>query len=198
MHPETPFPIALVVVILLTMSVTVYHRFQAGRSSEKVSRKEEGYIFAIVLRLSGFALCIATLAYLIFPTSVQWASIPLPTWVRWIGVIAGIGCSWLIYWTLSSLGNNLTDTVAIRSGATLVTHGPYRWVRHPYYVAAALLMASVTVLTANWLVGLTSLIVLVLLAVRTPKEEKMLIERFGDDYRGYMDRTGRFLPQFRR
>ncbi len=178
--------------------MTVYHRLQAGKSGEKVSRQQEGYLFAIVLRLSGFALWIATFAYLIFPASVQWASIPLPTWVRWIGVVTGIGCSWLVYWTLSSLGKNLTDTVAIRSEATLVTHGPYRWVRHPYYVAAALLMASVTILTANWLIGLTSLIVLVLLAVRTPKEEEMLIERFGDEYREYMERTGRFLPRFRR
>lgn len=197
MHTETPFRIALVVVILLTMSVTIYHRLQAGRSGEKVSRNEEGLAFAIVLRLAGFALWIATFGYLIFPESVQWASIPLPTWIRWIGVIAGVFCSWLFYWTLHSLGKNLTDTVAIRSGATLVTHGPYRWVRHPYYVAAALLMASVTVLTANWLIGLTSLIVLVLLAVRTPKEEEMLVERFGDDYREYMRKTGRFLPRLR-
>jgi len=197
MEPETPFRIALVVVILLTMSVTVYHRVQAGRSGEKASRKEEGYAFAVVLRLAGVGLWITTLGYLIFPASVQWASIPIPTWVRWIGVIAGIGCSWLMYWTLSSLCKNLTDTVAIRSEATLVTHGPYRLVRHPYYVAAALLMASVTVLTANWLIGLTSLIVLVLLAIRTPKEEEMLIERFNDEYRAYMDRTGRFLPRMR-
>lgn len=49
---------------------------------------------------------------------------------------------------------------------------PYRWVRHPFYVTAALLMASVTLLTANWLIGLSSLIVLTLLAVRTPKEEE--------------------------
>lgn len=198
MHPETSFRIALIVVILLTMSVTMYHRLQAGSSREKVSRREEGYAFAIVLRLAGLGLWIATLAYLLLPASVQWASIPLPTWVRWIGFIAGIGCSWLIYWTLSSLGKNLTDTVAIRNEATLVTHGPYRWVRHPYYVAAALLMASVAILTANWLIGLTSVIVLLLLAVRTPKEEEMLLERFGDEYREYMERTRRFLPRFRR
>jgi protein-S-isoprenylcysteine O-methyltransferase Ste14 len=76
-----------------------------------------------------------------------------------------------------------------------VTHGPYRWVRHPFYVTAALLMASVTVLASNWLIGLTSLIVLVLLSVRTPKEERMLIERFGERYREYMARTGRFIPR---
>jgi protein-S-isoprenylcysteine O-methyltransferase Ste14 len=99
-----------------------------------------------------------------------------------------------MYWTLSSLGKNLTDTVVARAEAKLVTHGPYRWVRHPFYVTAVLLMASVTLLTANWLIGVSSLVVLALLAIRTPKEEQMLIERFGQEYRDYMARTGRFVP----
>ena len=77
----------------------------------------------------------------------------------------------------------------------MVTYGPYRWVRHPFYLTAALVMGSVSVLTANWVIGLSSLLVLALLAVRTPKEEQMLIERFGQQYRDYMARTGRFLPR---
>jgi len=85
---------------------------------------------------------------------------PLPTWVRWVGVVISALCSVPMYWTLSRLGKNLTDTVVTRDNATLVPHGPYRWVRHPFYGTAALLMASVTVLTANWLIGLSSLIVL--------------------------------------
>jgi protein-S-isoprenylcysteine O-methyltransferase Ste14 len=46
--------------------------------------------------------------------------------VRWFGVMWESGCSGLMYWTLSSLGKNLTDTVVTRAEATLVTHGPYR------------------------------------------------------------------------
>jgi protein-S-isoprenylcysteine O-methyltransferase Ste14 len=195
MQSEAPFRIALVVVIVLTMAVTLYHRIQAAASGEKISRKSEGYALAITLRLAGLGLWVAVFAYLLFPASVQWAAIPLPAWVRWLGVGAGILCSALMYWTLFSLGKNLTDTVVTRAEATLVTHGPYGWVRHPFYVTAALLMASVTVLAANWLIGLMSVIVLGLLAVRTPKEEQMLIERFGQQYRDYMARTGRFWPR---
>ena len=40
----------------------------------------------------------------------------------------------------------------------------------------------------------SGIIVLSFLAVRTPKEEQMLIERFGQQYRDYMARTGRFTP----
>lgn len=195
MPSEISFRIALILIIVLTMAVTLYHRFSAAASGETISRKEEGYVFAVSLRLAGLCLLIGTLGHIFLPAYFQWALVSLPEWIRWIGVGTGLLCSLLLYWTLSSLGKNLTDTVVTRKEATLVTHGPYRWVRHPYYVTAALLMASVTVLTANWLIGLTSLIVLVLLAVRTPKEEAMLIERFGDQYRDYMKRTGRFVPR---
>jgi protein-S-isoprenylcysteine O-methyltransferase Ste14 len=196
MPSENPFRIALVVVIVLTMAVTAYHRLQAASSGEKISHKEEGYVFAIVLRLAGLCLWIGTFAYLLSPASVQWAAIPLPTWLRWIGAFTGALCSLLMYWTLKSLGKNLTDTVVTRKNATLVTHGPYRWVRHPFYVTVALLMASVTLLTASWLIGASSVVVLALLAIRTPKEEQMLIDRFGADYRRYMMATGRFFPRF--
>lgn len=195
MPPETPFRIAVVAVMVLTSTITLYHRLQAASSGEKISRKDEGFLFAIVLRLSGLCLIVATIAYVAFPSFVQWASFPLPLWFRWLGIVTGILCSALMYWTLNSLGRNLTDTVVTRAEATLITDGPYRWVRHPFYVTAALLMASVTVLAANWLIGASSVLVMGLLAVRTPKEEQMLIERFGQQYRDYMAKTRRFFPR---
>ncbi len=198
MPAESPFRIALVIVIVLTMSVTVYHRWQARAPGERLSHKQEGCLFAIALRLAGLALWLATLGYLLFPASVGWAAMPLPSWCRWSGVASGGISSLLLYWTLASLGKNLTDTVVTRKNAHLVTHGPYRWVRHPFYFTAGLLMLSVTIFTANWLIGVTSLLVLVMLGVRTPKEEALLIDRFGDEYRQYMAGTGRFFPRIRR
>lgn len=193
---ETPFRIALVVVILLTMAVTLYHRLRAASSGEQISKNDEGYLFAAALQLSALGLWIVTFAYLLFPSSVQWASIPLPINIRWFGVATGMFCSLLMCWTLNSLGKNLTDTVVTRANATLITQGPYRWVRHPYYVVTALLMTSVALLTANWLIGLGCFLVLSLLVVRTPKEEQRLIDKFGQKYCDYMATTGRFFPRF--
>jgi protein-S-isoprenylcysteine O-methyltransferase Ste14 len=199
MTSETPFRIALLIIVVLTTMVIVYHGRRAIASGGKVSRQAEGVLFSIGLRIGGNLLWIATLVWLLVPAAVEWATIPLPVWVRWVGVAIAAVCPILLHWTLATLGaNNLTDTVAVRAEATLVTSGPYRWVRHPYYVVAALLMGSVTVLTANWLIGLSSLFVLALLALRTPKEEQMLIDRFGEPYRDYMTRTGRFCPRIGR
>ncbi len=196
MTSESTFRIAVIVVMVLTLAVTAYHRLQAARSGEKVSRKDEGYLFAVILRVSGLCLFSATLAYVIRPVSVQWATFPLPIWIRWLGIVTGVLCSFLMYWTLSSLGKNLTDTVITRAEATLVTNGPYRWVRHPFYLTTALLMASVTVLAANWFIGASSVFVMTLLTLRTPKEEQKLIEKFGQQYRDYMATTGRFFPRY--
>lgn len=73
----------------------------------------------------------------------------------------------------------------------LVTGGPYRWVRHPLYAVGSSFFVSLSLVAANWFMGLSSLSVLL---VRLPKEEEKLIERFGDEYRQYMKRTGRLLP----
>jgi protein-S-isoprenylcysteine O-methyltransferase Ste14 len=194
MSTEIPYRIALLLVMLLTASITIYYRRKAA-SGEMISYLEEGYLFAVILRLAGVCLWICTFAYLLAPKSIRWASMPLPAWIRWGGVVGGGACSWLMYWTLSNLGRNLTDTVVTRNNAVLITKGPYKWVRHPFYVTAALLMGSATLISANWAIGVSSVVVLVLLAIRTPHEEQELVERFGEEYRQYMRTTGRFLPR---
>ena len=95
------------------------------------------------------------------------------------------------------MGRNLTDTVVTRKEHTLITSGPYRWVRHPFYGSAAFIVLAASLLSASWLVLLCGAAVLTLLVLRTKTEEQKLIDRFGDEYRDYCDRTGRFFPRLR-
>ena len=151
-----------------------------------------------MLRLAGLVTWVATLIYLIRPSAIAWASLPLPDWLRWSGAVLGLTGAGMMYWTLTNLGKNLTDTVSTRRDATLVTSGPYRFVRHPFYVTAALLILGASLLSANWLILAGGLAAMALLVMRTPKEEQKLVEKFGDPYRAYMERTGRFLPRLGR
>ena len=48
-----------------------------------------------------------------------------------------------------------------------------------------------------WFIAALGILTFALMALRTPKEEANLIEKFGDEYREYMKRTGRFLPKLR-
>jgi protein-S-isoprenylcysteine O-methyltransferase Ste14 len=100
--------------------------------------------------------------------------------------------------TPRNLGKNITDTVVTRKEHFLVTTGPYRFVRHPFYLAFALAMLANSLVTANWFVFVTGAVVFLLLVLRTSKEEEKLIERFGDAYWKYMATTGRFWPRLLR
>ncbi|MGD9722443.1 MAG: isoprenylcysteine carboxylmethyltransferase family protein [Pirellulales bacterium] len=194
MLTELFFRLTLLAVLLVTMSVAAYHRARA-HSGEQFDRREEGLVLAVALRLAGAALWLLTLGYLIDPDWLTWAQLPLSARVRLLGVPVGIAGAGMMYWTLRALGKNLTDTVAPRADATLVTHGPYRYVRHPFYVTAALAMLSVTLLSANAAIGLCGIVVMTLLVLRTPREEARLLARFGEPYRAYRASTGAFFPR---
>jgi protein-S-isoprenylcysteine O-methyltransferase Ste14 len=99
---------------------------------------------------------------------------PLPAWLRWTGVGIFALAGGLLFWTFRSLGSNLTDTVVTRRAHTLVTHGPYRWVRHPFYDCAALLIVASSLVVSNWFLLLTGGLVLVLLVVRTRRRRRLL------------------------
>ena len=98
-------------------------------------------------------------------------------------------------WNFRALGPNLTHTVVTRRSHTLVTRGPYRFVRHPLYDSAAALAVAASMMMANWFVLMTGALVFLVLAVRSGTEEDKLLARFGDAYRAYRSQTGRFVPK---
>jgi steroid 5-alpha reductase family enzyme len=63
------------------------------------------------------------------------------------------------------------------------------------YDCMALVALSAGLMAANWFVLVSGVAVFSLLAARTATEEAKLLERFGDPYRAYRMRTGRFLPR---
>ncbi len=150
----------------------------------------------IALRVFGLVLWAAVFAYLINPAWMAWSQLQLPGWLRWLGLALGLAADILSYWVFSNLGNNVSPSVATRNAHQLVTSGPYRWVRHPLYSMGMLAYLSFALLAANWFIALLSIAVFLVLLVRLPQEEAHLLEKFGDQYRAYMQRTGRFLPRF--
>ena len=196
MNQETTFRLVLGAGFLAVVGVTLYHRLKSWASKEVLDRRQEGLFILATLRPIGLLLWLSVIAYLVNPAWMAWASVPLPAGLRWTGVAvfaAGLG---LLTWTLRGLGTNLTDTVVTRRAHTLVTSGPYRWVRHPFYDAMALLILAFAVIAANWFVLATGAAVFILLAVRSRTEEAKLLARFGEPYEAYRQRTGRFLPKW--
>jgi protein-S-isoprenylcysteine O-methyltransferase Ste14 len=194
MPDDQLFRIALLVGIGIFFPVMLYFRIRSQLTGEPLDRRQEGWFILISLRLVAAIGASVMIAFLVDPSHTRWSSLPLPAWLRWCGIAIGAAAGVWTIWTFSHLGKNLTDTVVTRREHTLVVSGPYRWVRHPFYLGVAGTVVSASLATANWFVAASGFTILALLIARTDREEAKLIERFGDDYRAYMARTGRFWP----
>lgn len=181
-------------LLSLIFGISATFRHRADREGGAL-QGENGLRLVVLLRLLSLLVLLPLLGYLINPAWVSWARLELPTWGRWLGAAGGALAVPLAYWVLSSIGTNISPSHATRAGHQLITHGPYRWVRHPLYSAGLLLCISLTLLTALWTLGIGMLIPLAVLLWRTPREEARLIALFGDEYRAYMRRAGRFFPR---
>lgn len=114
--------------------------------------------------------------------------------VRWLGLMLFTAGGVLRIWPLFVLGPRFSGFVAIQEGHTLVTGGPYRWIRHPSYTGM-LLNGLGWVLVFRSAAGLAFLLPLLwLLLVRIRAEEGLLASEFGADYDAYRRRTWRLMP----
>ncbi len=168
------------------------------KSRGKVVKRAEGRLKFGALLILFLAWVSASVAFVINPAWMSWSALPLPAWLRWTGAGVFLAILGLPLSAFLSLEKNYSGTVVIKESHTLVTSGPYRWIRHPIYTSYFGLALSLFLLTTNWFVGLALLALSILLASRVEGEEALLLERFGDAYRAYMQRTGRFLPRLLR
>ncbi|HEX9701192.1 MAG TPA: isoprenylcysteine carboxylmethyltransferase family protein [Acidobacteriota bacterium] len=195
MADEQIFRLILIAGFAIIMPAGIYHRVRSQASGESLDRRQEGLFVLATLRPLGIASMLGLIAYMINPAWMAWSAVSLPVWLRWLGVGVGAVAGSLFIWTMHTLGKNLTDTVVTRKDHELVTGGPYRFVRHPFYCAFILAVLANSTVAANWFIFLTGGAAWLVIVVRTDKEEENLIARFGDDYRSYGERTGRFFPR---
>lgn len=121
--------------------------------------------------------------------------LPFPDWLQKTGAVITAAGIILFWWTHFTLGRNWSPFIQINLRQSFTEDGPYRWIRHPMYLSVIVTGVGVTLLTANWLVGLVFLVPAIVSATkRIPAEERILQARFGAAYHAYQTRTGRLIP----
>ena len=183
------------------MLMRIWFAIRVRRAGERLMpdkaaiRREGRRIYAI--RPFVFLLLMALIVLL--ARNPNWRpklTFPLPFWLRWAGVALGLASLGLWTWTHVALGTLWSAALQLRTHHRVVTSGPYSRIRHPMYTAFLAWATSLGLVIANWVPIVFAVWVAVILVTRVPREEQMMLERFGDEYREYMKRTGRFLPKW--
>ncbi|MBN1265254.1 MAG: isoprenylcysteine carboxylmethyltransferase family protein [Anaerolineales bacterium] len=172
-------------------------RWSSWQVDEQAVAREGTAIIA--LRLAGFLLLLgAFVLYIDDPAWQQILKIPFPAWVRTAGALLALVSILLLAWTHAALGRHWSTNLTIQEKHTLVTNGPYRFVRHPMYTALIGYFIGAGLLSAHLLLLLIFAAATVFLLTRTGREEAMMIESFGEAYLVYREHTGLLLPWLKR
>ncbi len=193
----TIFKVLFLIGIVAAEVIRFPHR-QRNKLERRQKRATEDRTRPIDLALDLLAFAgmeIIPLIY-IFTGWLDFANYPQINVLGALGAVAFGGCLWLLYRAHVDLGRNWSPTVEVMKEQQLVTSGIYAQIRHPIYAAMWLWGLAQLLMLANVVAGPATLIFFgIVYFRRVPREEQMMIDHFGDDYRQYMQRTGGVIPK---
>jgi protein-S-isoprenylcysteine O-methyltransferase Ste14 len=178
---------------LIFLIVRKYYEYRNRKGLSVL--KGAGILAITFLFIVGIGM-VVPLVY-IFSQVMDFANYSRPEWIMWIGVVLLFVATIMLWRSHSDLGRHWTPTPTILEKHKLVTEGIYKHIRHPIYSAHFVWAIGQILVLPNWIAGLSFIITMTPLYLhRVGKEEKMMINEFGDDYKKYMKRTGRLFPKF--
>jgi protein-S-isoprenylcysteine O-methyltransferase Ste14 len=168
--------------------------YTVGQRKIKAEKKYSNVLDIILVSAAGIGMDLP-FVYL-FTSWFDFANYSLPSWSGWAGAAIFVGAIFMLWRSHVDLGRNWSATLCITGQHSLVTTGVYRRIRHPMYTAHLFWALAQGLLLSNWLAGWAFLVLSIpLYIVRIPKEEQMMLEHFGEEYREYISRTGRLIPR---
>lgn len=196
MNNEIVFRLLFIISTIFMFAIRIY--YQRKIKSEYLVTKERGSRLRLIPgAIAALVTIVFGLEYIFAPGTFEFAYlIEYPTWLRWMGALMlfiGISLLWSAH---HNLGLSFHSLVVQKEDQVLVESGPYKWIRHPIYTAYFLNYIGGGLLAGNWVLTFIPTICFgLMIYLRLGEEEAVMIEKFGDNYRHYMERTGRFLPK---
>ncbi|MFX0068000.1 MAG: isoprenylcysteine carboxylmethyltransferase family protein [Promethearchaeota archaeon] len=203
MSEDLLFRILLILLFGIFAGIRIYYRTRSSAPAQKGAKQREGINkiggwAGIALSVGIIGMLISIILYLLAPAWFLWSQLPLPPMVRAIGVLIVISSLPILIWTHRTLGKYYSAVLELKEKHTLVTSGPYSRIRHPMYTVFITFTISIALISANLIVIIFSIVVIVQFPSLAEQEEQMLLSLFGDEYSDYMRQTNRFFPLKRR
>ena len=190
---QLAFGISFIVALTIATRTARLAAREHGSGVNQLSHEVRGLI--AVRAALGIVFYSALMAWIFWPRSLSWMYVPVAATVRWTAVVLLVPTLVVFAASFRALGANYRGGVGLYDDHRLVTTGPYRRIRHPIYGAFVAIMFLVLLISANWVLGLSGLLLVgSIAAVRIPVEEQELNERFGPAWDAYRARTGLLLP----
>ena len=182
----------LIVAFFIIRAPSVLKASKTEKTGETKPTRERVMVF-----LNFIGMMVLPFVYILTPW-VDMFQFPLPEIIRWFGIAFNIFGLFLLVWIHRALGEHWSMMLKLGEEHKLVTTGPYSRIRHPMYTFFYILVISTALISSNIIVGLCAILLWTgLYVMRINDEEEMLIEEFGNEYREYIERTGRLWPKFR-
>lgn len=168
------------------------HQRRSWRTPIRASARDVRETVLLSVSLTGLGIVPWTYVATGFP---RFADYHFSGPLAWVGTVVFAVALWLFHRTHADLGRNWSVSLEVRNGHTLVTGGIYQHIRHPLYAAFWLWAVAQALLLPNWVAGPAGLIGFgTLFFFRIGREEQLMIETFGEEYRAYMRQTARVVP----
>lgn len=194
MVPPPPFAWPYAVIfwpVYLWVFLPEWRIVRHARQAAPTSAHDKGSLRVLMI---GFNL--AVLSAFALPFASPWAALPGPRGIWFaLGVVLLVAGGLLRRHCFRVLGRFFTGTVEIHPDQRVVDTGAYRFVRHPSYSAALLLVVGTALAAGNWLGATVSFFVaLVSYAYRARVEERALLAALGEPYAAFLSTRKRFIP----
>ena len=164
----------------------------------KAAERDMGKEFKILTAVITVIGAVGLVLYLLSPPWWTWTRFPLGEWLQWIGIVVAIPPIFYLIWVHRHLDTQWSIALELQEDHQLITSGPYMRIRHPMYLGIFIYTIGLILISSDLLVALFFGFSIWVNYRRIPDEEQMMIEEFGDEYREYMERSGKLIPPFRR
>jgi protein-S-isoprenylcysteine O-methyltransferase Ste14 len=196
MIPEIVYRLIMVGAFVAMIGIRIYFQSQVLHEEREIKIQENKLSLAAG-SIAALTALIFGAEYIFFPGVFSFTYlVKYPEWLRWFGVFLLAAGIILLGSAHSHLGKSFFSLVVSKEEHQLVTTGPYRWIRHPIYSAYLINYLAGGLVASNLVLTFVPVIFFGLMIInRIPREEAVMREEFGQEYRDLEVRTGRMLPR---